>query len=164
MMNSWWTPAGIGSIGVAPAEVKHQVFPDGTKARIKQIKASDGDQASFFDTGTYTYDAAGNITAIAGATGVTAGWSYTYDLLQRLASATSVGSRTYTYLDFGNLTSIGGTTIPVDIATNRLSNGTTNDYQYDNQGNLTNEPMTSTWTRRMRYDPMNRLVAAWSTE
>jgi hypothetical protein len=32
----------------------------------------------------------------------------------------------------------GGTAIPVDIATNRLKNGTTNDYQYDDQGNLEN--------------------------
>jgi hypothetical protein len=38
---------------------------------------------------------------------VTAGWSYTYDLLQRLTSATSTGSRSYTYDDFGKLTSIG---------------------------------------------------------
>jgi RHS repeat-associated protein len=95
---------------------------------------------------------------------VTAGWSYTYDLLQRLiSSATSSGSRSYTYDEFGNLTSIGETTIPVDIATNRLKMGTSNDYQYNDQGNLTHEPMTSTWTRRMRYDPMNRMVAAWST-
>jgi hypothetical protein len=87
MMTNWWTPDRIRSIGVAPAEVKHQVIPDGTKARVMQIKATDGDQLTFFDTGSYNYDAAGNITAIAGSAGVTAGWSYTYD-------------------DFGNLTAI----------------------------------------------------------
>jgi YD repeat-containing protein len=125
MMTSWWTPAGIGSIGEAPAEVKHQVFPEGTKSRVKQIKATDGDLLTFFDTGTYSYDAAGNITAIAGSAGVTAEWTYTYDLLQRLtSSSTSTGSRSYTYDDFGSLNSIGGTSIPVDIASNRLKNGT----------------------------------------
>jgi hypothetical protein len=28
---------------------------------------------------------------------------------------------------------------------------------------MTHEPTTNTWTWRMRYDPMKRIVAAWST-
>jgi len=51
--------------------------------------------------------------------------------------------------------------VPIDSATNRLASSS--GFGYDSRGNLTHEPMTPDWTRRARYGPANRMMAAWST-
>ncbi|MCP4898667.1 MAG: RHS repeat-associated core domain-containing protein [bacterium] len=166
MMNQWSTPVGID---VSPLSyLVHEVTPDGTRARPKRIKASSG--GAVFDTGEFFYDGVGNILDLAGSP-QTPAWSYTYDALSRLASArrhpgsTEEEKRQYKYDDFGNITSRlfeGSATwqdVEVSAATNRL-NGTGIDY--DDSGNVVTEPAGS-WSRRLRFDPNNRLMAAWAT-
>ncbi len=76
-----------------------------------------------FDTGTYTYDGAGNITAIGSNT-------YAYDARSRLSSWSSPsGSGSYTYDRYGNFYNTGFT---IDTATNRF-------LKYNNQ-NVTYDP------------------------
>ena len=60
--------------------------------------------------------------------------------------------------DFGNLAELGDRTIPVSWATNRLTSAT-----YDLRGNVTSEPIADGWTRRLRFDLDNQLVAAWAS-
>ena len=156
MLVDWKTAAGTSDgADVTPAVVNHMITIDGTRARPLRIKAVDPANPSpaLFDTGTYTYDAAGNIRSIGT-------WSYAYDDLGRLTSADhpSHGTRAYKYDDFGNLAELGERTIPVSWATNRLTSAT-----YDRRGNLTTETTTDGWTRRLRFDLDNQLVAAWAT-
>ncbi len=83
-----------------------------------------------FDTGTYTYDGAGNITA-----GGDSGDSFTYDARSRLLSGTlSSQTRNFAYDGFGNLTQNGGFNFTVDLANNHLTSGSPT---YDTRGNLT---------------------------
>jgi YD repeat-containing protein len=80
--------------------------------------------SSTWDSGTYVYDGAGNITGIGTD-------SFTYDSLSRLATSSIKGNtETYTYDQFGNLiykttTPAHGPALSVDLttstATNRLS-------------------------------------------
>ncbi|MFV2074303.1 MAG: hypothetical protein ACC742_16880, partial [Thermoanaerobaculales bacterium] len=160
MMQQWYTAAGPGG----GSYVFHEVTPDGTRARPLRIVArmNGTGGATVFDTGDYAYDGAGNVKSMAGSSGVTAGWTYTYDALSRLGAATqgTSNTRAYTYDDFGNITSIGGQSIGVSPTTNRLSAA---GIAYDTRGNLVAEPVATNWTRNARYDLFNRLVAAWST-
>ncbi len=105
MLVDWKTAAGTSDgAGATPGFVNHQISVDGTRARPLRIKAIDPAKPTpaLFDTGTYTYDVAGNIRSIGP-------WSYIYDDLGRLTSAghPSHGTRAYTYDDFGNLAQIG---------------------------------------------------------
>ena len=156
MLVDWKTAAGTSDgAGATPGHVNHQITVDGTRARPHRIKAVDPSNPSpaLFDTGSYSYDAAGNILSIGT-------WDYAYDDLGRLTSADhpSYGARGYTYDDFGNLAELGGRTIPVSWSTNRLTSAT-----YDRRGNLTTETMPDGWTRRLRFDLDNQLVAVWAT-
>lgn len=109
--------------------------------------------ASNFDTGTYTYDGAGNVTSMGPVNGRID--AFTYDRLSRLKTATwrtvtptETFVETFTYdgdgeRGFGNLTGIAtqgrGMPEPVDLSvdpfTNRLAQGA-----YDARGNLTAFP------------------------
>lgn len=100
-----------------------------------------------WSSGTYTYDGAGNITAVGND-------SFSYDLVSRLTSATVKGNtQAYTYDPFGNRLS-GGTMshgcsggmdcamiVTVNAATNRLATdtigGTSENVNYDTMGNVT---------------------------
>jgi YD repeat-containing protein len=78
--------------------------------------------------------------------------SYQYDALKRLTSASSTAAwnQTYQYDGFGNLTAKAAAPIPVDAATNRLSNAF-----YDANGNMT-------WGSgvTLTYDEANRVASA----
>jgi len=93
-----------------------------------------------FDTGPYTYDGAGNITAIGTD-------QFGYDARSRLVSATLAGqpTQTYGYDRFGNMNPAG-----VSAATNRLSTGI-----YDARGNL-----LSLAGQTYSYDALSRQTSA----
>lgn len=127
---------------------------------------------------TWAYNADSNPTSISYATNGTAGpvQSFGYDSLQRetsdtltSASGPVLASETYGYDNNGNVTSetaAGGLpnashTYGYDEA-NRLTSattgGTTTNYAYDNDGNLTQDgPVTST------YNPQDQLTSATSS-
>ncbi len=67
MLVGWKTAAGTADgAGATPRFVNHLITVDGTRARPLRIKAVDPSSPSpaLFDTGTYAYDAAGNIRSI----------------------------------------------------------------------------------------------------
>jgi RHS repeat-associated protein len=153
MMTEWWTRVGVNG---ADGWLRHEVQPDGTRSRPSSITATMNGVTPVFSSGAYAYDAVGNITGIGG------DWTYVYDALSRLKTATLAdqGSQSYDYDDVGNITNLNGQTIPVDSATNQLSAA---GYDYDDRGNLKVEPMASGWIRHLKFDPANRLMAAWAT-
>ncbi len=159
MMNRWRTTAGFDEAQY----VSHTVEPDETRARARRIQALVGGGTPLFDTGAYTWDALGNVLVIPGAVGTTPSWTYHYDALSRLEDATTTGqpTRQLTMDDFGNLIPAGMTADDVDATTNRLS---ASNFAYDDRGNLTQEPTPYSWTRRLRFDPLDRLVAVWGEE
>ena len=96
-------PASIGTVGVT-------------------LSGTPG--AGDWNTGSYSYDAGGNISAMGSET-------YTYDTVSRLVSSTRGGGENYTFDPFGNLTSMNGLPRTTDPATNRLTSAS-----YDRRGNL----------------------------
>lgn len=81
-------------------------------------------------TGTYSYDGAGNISAM----GVD---SFQYDLAMRVTEANVAGQRQrYEYDGFGNLTSMDEQTVPAHWPTNRLGAP----FVYDAAGNIVQMP------------------------
>jgi RHS repeat-associated protein len=115
-------------------------------------------------SGTYKYDASGNIYAIGVAndeTGSTVQHRYAYDELSRLKRAdtitTSTHTETFTYDEYGNLTEhVDGSSVtstPVeDPNTNRLAWSTSHPYTYDAAGNL-----TADYNAAYFYDPFSML-------
>jgi RHS repeat-associated protein len=98
-----------------------------------------------WESGTYTYDGSGNITA----TGDT---SYRYDRYGRLSSQSlnSTVQRSYDYDRWGNhQKDADGATLAVSAATNRLSNET-----YDETGNQ----LTSGGVSRFTYDALGSMI------
>jgi len=114
-------------------------------------------------SGTYKYDASGNIYAIgvAGDTGSPVQHRYAYDELSRLKQAdtltTPTHTETFTYDIYGNMTEhVDGsstTSTPVeDPNTNRLAWSAAHPYTYDAAGNL-----TADYNATYAYDPFNML-------
>jgi len=114
-------------------------------------------------SGTYKYDASGNIYAIgvAGDTGSPVQHRYAYDELSRLKQAdtltTPAHTETFTYDVYGNLTEhVDGsstTSTPVeDPNTNRLAWSAAHPYTYDAAGNL-----TADYNAAYAYDPIGML-------
>jgi RHS repeat-associated protein len=109
----------------------------------------------------YGYNADGQATSVTDS--VNSGQavtSYTYDNLNRLASATTPNwSMSWTYDEFGNRTSETGTgtaasltsSLSYDQSTNRI---TTSGYGYDSNGNLTASP-----GKTYAYDAFDHLVS-----
>jgi RHS repeat-associated protein len=100
-----------------------------------------------FDTGSYSYDGAGNITRMGSDT-------FGYDQLSRLTSGQLIGlgTQTFSYDRWGNLTSTGGPnprSFPTNTSYNQLSSGT-----YDSRGNLTAIGGTQSYT----YDSQDRIL------
>jgi RHS repeat-associated protein len=132
----------------APAEPSPQRPPDrlAVQAEARQPRT---EGTITWDSGTYVYDGAGNITAIGTE-------SYSYDKMQRLIQSTINGSTDmYVYDEFGNLTakSAGGqsqTIPPVDRNTNQFSQFLTG-YTYDVAGNVTS---AAGW--QFAYDAMSQ--------
>jgi RHS repeat-associated protein len=101
-----------------------------------------GGYIHIFDTGSYSYDGAGNIMAMGSD-------QFSYDLRSRLLSATyGSTTRSYAYDRFGNLTSKAGVGYPVSPTTNRLTSRS-----YDSRGNLTVDGGSSYF-----YDNLNRQI------
>jgi RHS repeat-associated protein len=114
-------------------------------------------------TGTYKYDASGNIYAIgvAGDTGSPVQHRYAYDELSRLKRAdtftTPTHTETFTYDVYGNLLEhVDGsstTSTPVENPnTNRLAWSAAHPYTYDTAGNL-----TADYNASYAYDPVGML-------
>ena len=114
-------------------------------------------------SGTYKYDASGNIYAIgvAGDAGSPVQHRYAYDELSRLKQAdtlsTPAHTETFTYDIYGNLTEhVDGsstTSTPVEAPnTNRLAWSAANPYTYDAAGNL-----TADYNATYAYDPVGML-------
>lgn len=106
--------------------------------RPGQIKALRG-ATTLFDTGTYSYDSAGNILSENNAT---YGGSFTYDAGSRILSANYGSTRNFVYDAYGNLTQNGGYTFAMSSAlSNRISTatfgGSTTPVTYDSRGNVT---------------------------
>jgi hypothetical protein len=115
---------------------------------------------TLFDTGGYSYDAAGNIYQIGSNL-------YTYDGASRLNYASLAlpsGSKweTYTYDAFDNITTSqkddqeSPVISPVDTATNRYTGNPDGPFSYDSTGNLTEVITAVTW--RMKYDAFDMQV------
>jgi len=135
----------VGSVTHANGVVWTQAADPDAFPRPASIQAKLG-ATTLWSTGTYGYDASGNVKAIGTST-------YWYDAVSRLkttsfdiaATGTPIAkTQTFTYDPFGNLTNIAGSVgraIPVDYTTNRLTTvgstcGAGNVY-YDAAGNLT---------------------------
>ncbi len=112
-----------------------------------------GASSPAFDTLGYTYDGAGNITAMGPD-------SFGYDPRSRLTSATlsGLGSQSYSYDRYANLISKGGSSYPVSASTNRMTA-----LSYDARGNtITNGQ------ENYGYDGLDRQISqvtaagAWS--
>ena len=106
--------------------------------RPGQIKALRGG-TTLFDTGTYSYDSAGNVLS---ESDVTYGGSFTYDASSRVLSANYGSTRNFAYDAYGNLTQNGGYTFAMSSAlSNRISTatfgGATTPVTYDSRGNVT---------------------------
>lgn len=111
-------------------------------ARPRSIRATRGGQP-LFETGTYSWDGAGNILAMGDET-------FAYDARSRLKRA---GATTFQYDAFGNLT---GTSTEgdwtVDPATNRIAGHT-----YDSRGNV-----LSAGSEAYTWDALNRMTSQTS--
>jgi RHS repeat-associated protein len=118
--------------------------------RPRQIK-SDLGATPLWDSGTYSFDGAGNITK-------TGSGNFVYDKVSRLvqgdaqmsAIAGSYSAQSYAFDAFGNIQSIGGAgarSTSTNSATNRLSGAT-----YDAAGNVTAESGAT-----YEYDPFHQM-------
>ena len=130
--------------------LRNQSAPEGavSAASIAPSLVTAPMSTTVWDSGTFTYDGMGNITAMGGS-------SYTYDKVARLVQSTTqsngVGwAETYAYDAFGNMTSktTNGAPlpIPVNVYTNRL-----NGASYDIAGNVTWDGVHT-----FQYDPFGQ--------
>ncbi len=117
--------------------------------RPLQISSKWGTNSPLFNTGTMTYDAAGNVAKIGSDL-------YSYDTLSRLKhallSGTGGGDQFFCYDPYGNRTAKGSTQ-PSCTATwsdNKVPTGASYDSRGNQIGNGSSETMT--------YDPLNRMI------
>jgi RHS repeat-associated protein len=106
--------------------------------------------STLWSTGAYSYDGAGNVSAIGPA-------SFVYDPVSRLTSGTvylepvnpvTPRSQTYSFDAFGNLTWVGNVATPTAAGTNRLTGAV-----YDAAGN------TIAWNgQNYTFDPFNQMI------
>jgi RHS repeat-associated protein len=154
-----YNPAGGLQSWIDGGAVTTTIAPNVIPSRPSSISTSNG----AFSSGTYSYDGAGNITAIGGDT-------FKYDGRSRLVSAFYSGQPTpctdslgnlsrgqcFAYDRFGNLTGVSGDnarTLATSTANNHLSSGT-----YDSRGN-----MTIFGTETLTWDDINRQVREQSS-
>ncbi len=113
----------------------------------------------------YNYQANGQLASeVNSSSGGSVTTSYTYDNLNRLATAgTGTWNMTFAYDEFGNRTSqtgSGGAPVSVltyDSGTNRINSA---GYSYDGAGNLTAMPLPQGASMGLTYDVFDRLVEA----
>ncbi|MFY9551086.1 MAG: RHS repeat domain-containing protein, partial [Thermoanaerobaculia bacterium] len=105
--------------------------------RPSQIKAVKSGGTTLFDTGTYSYDSAGNVLSQSDGS---YGGSWTYDAGSRLLSATQGTTRNFAYDAYGNVTQNGSSTFTMDagLSNHIIAGGSTSTVSYDARGNLTN--------------------------
>jgi len=109
----------------------------------------------------YTYDNVGNrLSAISSQQSAASNFAYTYDPLSQLDTVTepTQGNWNYDYDAVGNRTQVIDPTGTTSYSPNNLNQYATvgsTTYQYDPNGNLTND---GTWTHT--YDSENRLVSS----
>lgn len=120
-----------------------------------------GNSTPTFDTSTMSYDGAGNLASVGSD-------AFQYDDRGRLTRATysnNAARDIFTYDKWGSIKSYAKEdpnnpsqdlqyTFSVDVATNRVSPGTTN---YDSLGNLTSTPVAS-GNQIFTYDRLSRLI------
>jgi RHS repeat-associated protein len=109
-----------------------------------------------FATGAYSYDSAGNITAMGQD-------SFAYDSRSRLTSAalSGVGDQSFSYDRFGNLVAKSGTPGNTTLCSgtcvnNKLLNSVA---AYDNRGNLTTNWIAPGGPEIYTFDSLNRQIA-----
>jgi RHS repeat-associated protein len=153
--------AGIASwtSNTAPTAVVTTITQDPSMLpRPSEISAKKG-ATSLFDTGTYTYDGAGNILSESDATN---GGTFTYDNRSRiLSSAYSVGSWNFSYDRWGNLLQNGSMTFQMDGINNNnhlIVGGSLTAVSYDGRGNMWSNNGDS-----MSYDSLDRLYRNQNT-
>lgn len=121
-------------------------------ARPGRISTTGATGGSNLDTGMFTYDGAGNITAMGPAD------SFTYDATSRITKATyGTQNESFTYDQYGNLIGNGGLTYTVNTYNHvTASTGVAGAFTYDNRGNLTQAGTSEGLT----FDSINRLAKA----
>gem|GEM_PF-5714365 len=158
-----------------PGTIATQYTYDTDQVRLKSLKHFAAQNTAW----AYTYDSAGRLKGDGED-------SYSYDVLNRLATATikrpdgTTLGQTYSYDGYGNLSSIvnTGNTAgiqgvfqfkPSDFSTNRLPakllSGAVSGAGYDAQGNLTDVYMTpgqSTTSRSLTYDALGRVLTVYN--
>jgi RHS repeat-associated protein len=121
-----------------------------------------GSGGTVLDSIQYSYDAGSRLTGLTDASGTT---TYSYDTRNQLTGAHStsgaVPDASYTYDPAGNRLTTAAQTLPSQIgAGNRLLSDGTNNYTYDNDGNLIREVQIATGaTREFTWDYRNRLTS-----
>jgi YD repeat-containing protein len=135
------------------------------EAEAMHVRATPEYTAPTWSSGAYTYDGAGNITAIGTAVSKSSDDrtnTYVYDANSRLTGwtdSTLTSPEAYTYDVYGNMTAVTrhtGMTIAfdVDTATNHVPRGT-----YDDAGNLRQDDSSRTYT----YDSENMIAQSTSS-
>ena len=145
-----YNPSGTAATYVTGIGVGHDVtttIPQDSSLMPRPSSIAAVEQASgtsLFATGNYSYDPAGNITAMGADT-------FAYDATSRLTNASLVGagSQAYTYDLYGNMLTKGGVSFGVNSATNRAGFP----YSYDGRGNV-----VGTGAFSYAYDALDRQV------
>jgi RHS repeat-associated protein len=159
---------GIAILGSATYEpfgtVDGWTWGNGT-ATVRSFDG-DGNISAVASAGSkgYSYDSASRITGITDSGNAALSWTYGYDLLDRLTSASTISqSQAFTYDANGNRLTQGGSsssTFTVDSGSNRLnsvSGGLTRTYGYDAAGSTTSYAGLS-----FTYDAAGRMVSSTS--
>jgi len=139
---SWTFANGVQKL----VDLADDNMPRPSKIRTTGITNPGNGNPQNLDTGLFSYDCAGNITAIGNDT-------YSYDAVNRLTSASieDLGGQnrafTYTYDRFGNMIGMNANSIGVHTASNRLNQ---TGYAYDDYGNVTDTPVA-----QYQYDNLN---------
>ena len=146
----------------AASRLTSKTLPNGVAAtytyddldRLTRLKDAKGN--TLITDNNYTYNNAGQITQNIDQTGTHV---YGYDALDRLTSATYTGSpnESYAYDGVGNRTSSHKSASYTYQPFNRLTNTTTANYIYNNNGNLISKT-EGTGTTQFQWDFENRLV------
>ncbi len=142
-----WTAGNTGTPVITTITQDTSLLP-----RPSQIQAKRGSTV-LFNTGTYSYDSAGNIL---GQSDATYGGTYTYDNRSRILSATyGASSKSFSYDRWGNL--LSNSPLTFQMSTSPSNNhikvgGSTTGVSYDARGNLTTYN-----TETMFFDSQDRL-------
>lgn len=123
---------------------------DAWQFRLASISA--GSNGAIWQSGSYVYDAAGQITGI-GAD------RYAYDKAGRVISSTVSGTvEAASYDLYGNLLSLGPTSLQINARSNRLSQVNGKAVHHDDRGQVTSLPLAGK-RLQLAWDPQGRLAS-----